>query len=138
MSDFTRKDFNATIAEKARQRTTQQIPGLQMIQAAGAVMAKLTTQSDEWNRYLSYLQGQIDKTRERVAAARLKQDDPALWDVAKRNKLKADILQGEAMIAALEWAMALPKALVDGGAEATEFLNKLERENGETTGKTDS
>ena len=135
---YDRKDFQATLAEKAKKRQGDHLPAVRALQAAGVIMAKLTTGSEEWNRYLSYLQGQIDKTRERVAAARLKQDDPALWDVAKRNKLKADILQGEAMIAALEWAMALPKALVDGGAEATEFLNKLERENGETTGKTDS
>ena len=37
------------------------------------------------------------------------------------------------MIAAWEWAMELPRALVDGGAEATEFLNKLDRENGQGT-----
>ena len=30
------------------------------------------------------------------------------------------------------------KALIDGGAEAQEFLNKLDRENDKTAGQTDS
>ena len=126
---YERQDFKAKLAEKAAGRRNDTIPAARALQAAGVVMAKLTTGSDEWNRYLSYVQGQINKTREQVAVARAKQDDPGLWDIAQRNKLKADILQGEAMIAAWEWAMALPKALVDGGAEATEFLNKLDLEN---------
>src|SRR5687768_2602712 len=107
---YDRTDFNAKLAEKARKRDASAIPAYRAIQAAGVIMAKVTTNSDEWNRYLSILQGQIDKTRERLLAARAKQDDPALWDIAERNKLKADILQAEAMIAAWELAMQLPKA----------------------------
>ena len=96
---------------------------------AQSFMAKLTTGSEEWNRYLSYLQGQIETTRGRKADALSKMADPAVWDTQVLTKLKSDILQADAMIAAWEWAMELPKALADGGAEATEFLNKLEREN---------
>ncbi len=135
---YDRKDFTAILAEKAKHRRDSSLPAVRALQAAGVIMARLTTGSDDWNRYLSYLQGQIDKTRERVAAARAKQDDPALWDVAERNKLKADILRGEAMIDAWNYAMLLPKALVDGGEEATESLNKLDNENDQTPKPADS
>ena len=126
---YDRAEFKATIAEKARQRQSATLPAMRALQAAGVIMAKLTTSSDEWNRYLSYVQGQIEKTRQRKAVAEARQNDPAIWDIPERNKLKADILQADAMIAAWDWAMELPKALIDGGAEATEFLNKLDREN---------
>ena len=135
---YSRQDFLTAVKDKAHQRQSATLPAMRALQAAGVIMAKLTTSSDDWNRYLSYLQGQIEKTRERMDAAREKQDDPAVWDVAERNKLKADILQAGAMIAAWQWAMELPKALVDGGAEATEFLNKLDRENDKAAGQADS
>lgn len=125
---YSQADFQAKLKEGAAKRHSAAIPAARALQAAGVVMTKLVTGNDDWNRYLSYVQGQIDKTRVQVDAARVKQDDPAIWDIAERNKLKADILQGNAMIAAWEWAMAIPKALVDGGAEATEFLSKLEKE----------
>src|SRR3990167_5681694 len=115
---FDHKDFLATVKSKAASRNAAAIPAMRALQAAGVIMAKLTTGSDEWNRYLSYLQGQIEKTRARQEGAQGKQNDPAIWDIPERNKLKADIIAADAMIAAWEWAMALPKALVDGGAEA--------------------
>ena len=126
---YERAEFKSALAEKAKQRQSATLPAMRALQAAGVIMAKLTTSSDEWNRYLSYVQGQIEKTRQRKAVAEARQNDPSIWDIPERNKLKADIIAADAMISALEWAMELPKALVDGGAEATEFLNKLDREN---------
>lgn len=126
---YDRKAFHDAVAEKASKRQAQALPAMRAAQAAGVIAQKLTTGSDEWNRYLSYLQGQIDKTRKQRDAAQAKLADPAIWDPQALNKLKADMLQADAMIAAWEWAMALPKALVDGGAAATEFLNKLDKEN---------
>jgi len=132
---FGRKEFRDAVAEKARKRRAESLPAIQALQAAGVIMARLTTGSEEWNRYLSYLQGHIERTRARRDVAQTRQNDPTVWDIAERNKLKADILQAEAMIAALQWAMELPKALVDGGAQATEFLNKLDHENDQDTGQ---
>ena len=134
---FDRKQWNDALAAKAKQRQTSALPAMRAMQVAGVIMAKLTTGSEEWNRYLSYLQGQIEKAQERKAVAHSKMADPSVWEPYQLNKLKADILQADAMIAAWQWAMELPKALVDGGAEATEFLNKLDREN-ETTGQPQS
>ena len=126
---YERKDFKERLAEKAAARRNDTIPAARALQPAGVIMAKLTTGSDEWNRYLSYVQGQINKTRDQRAAAQQKMADPTVWEPYQLTKLKSDIIQADAMISAWEWAMALPKALVDGGAEATEFLNKLDREN---------
>jgi len=125
---YDRAEFKATLADKAKQRQNATLPAMRALQVAGVIMAKLTTGSEEWNRYLSYLQGQIEKTRARKADAQAKMADPTVWDTQALTKLKSDILQADAMIAAWEWAMELPKALVDGGAEATEFLNKLDKE----------
>ena len=125
---YDRAEFKATLADKAKQRQNATLPAMRALQVAGVIMAKLTTGSEEWNRYLSYLQGQIEKTRSRKADAQAKMADPTVWDTQALTKLKSDIIQADAMIAAWEWAMELPKALVDGGAEATEFLNKLDKE----------
>ena len=124
------KDFRAQVEAKAKKRQSTALPAMRALQAAGVIMAKLTTGSDEWNRYLSYLQGKIDQTRDRREVALKKMSDAAVWDPQQLTKLKSDILQADAMIAAWEWAMLIPKALVDGGAEATEFLAKMEGENG--------
>lgn len=126
---YDKGEFLAKVKEKAEQRQSQMIPAVRALQAVGVIMAKVTTGSDDWNRYLSFLQGQIDKTRGRRDAAQAKLNDPAIWDGQQMTKLKSDILQADAMIAAWEFAMQLPKALIDGGEEATEFLNKLGREN---------
>ena len=125
---YEKKDFLDAVREKAQKRQFESVPAMRVLQAASVVMEKLTTRSDEWNRFLSYIQGQIEKTRQRKAVAETRQNDPAIWDIPERNKLKADIIAADAMISALEWAMELPKALIDGGAEATEFLNKLDKE----------
>lgn len=126
MSDYDRKAFADRVADKAKRRDAAQLPAFRALQAVGAVMAKLTTTSDEWNRYLQLLQGQIDKTRVVREAAQEKMSDPAIWDPQHLAKLKSDIREADAMIAAWELAMRLPKALIEGGAEATELLNKLE------------
>jgi len=126
---YDRKDFLEAVKEKAHKRRVDALPSVMALQAAGVIMARLTTGSAEWNRYLSYLQGQIDKTRVQKENAHTKLADPAIWEPYQLNKLKADIIASDAMITALQWAMELPKALVDGGTEATEFLNKLDREN---------
>ena len=130
---YDRADFKTLLADRAKRRQSDSIPAIRALQAAGVIAAKLTTGSDEWNRYLSYVQGRINQIRERKAIAQAQQNDPALWDAAELNKLKADILRADAMIEGLEWAMLIPKALVDGGAEATEYLNKLDKENADNS-----
>ena len=135
---YDRADFKAQVAQKAMQRQSSALPAMRALQVAGVIAAKLTTGSEEWNRYLSYLQGQIEKAQERKGVAHSKMADPSIWEPYQLNKLKADILQADAMIAAWQWAMELPKALVDGAKEAEQFLNKLDRENDKAPAKADS
>lgn len=126
MSDYDRKTFTDRIAAKAKQQNAAQIPAFRALQTVGAVMANLITNDDKWNRYLQLLQGQIDKTRAQKEAAQSRMNDPAIWDPQHLAKLKSDIREADAMIAAWELAMQLPKALIEGGQEATELLNKME------------
>lgn len=133
---YDRKDHSARIEAKARERQQQVLPAYRVVQAAGVVMAQVTT-SEPWNRYLTYLQGQIEKTRGAKEGALAKLAAPDIWEAKDLSKLKGDIIRADAMIEALQWAMALPKALIDGGMEATEFLNKLEKPN-ESTGQPES
>ena len=126
---YDRKDFLATLEKKSKAKEQQMAPAIRALQVVGSVMSTLTTQSGEWNRYLTFLQGQIDKTRALRQQAQEKLADPSIWEPYQMNKLKSDIIKADGMIAAWEFAMRLPKALVDGGAEATEFLLKLDNEN---------
>ena len=129
---FDRKEFLDTLAEKANQRKANSAPAMRVLAAASVVMEKLITKSEEWNRFLSYIQGQIEKTRAQKESAHQKLADPSIWEPYQLNKLKSDLIAADAMITALEWVMQLPKALIDGGADAQEFLNKLDRENDKT------
>lgn len=132
---YDRQQFLDTVKAKAQTRQRGVESAYRVVQAAGQVMAHLT-QSDDWNRFLGYLQGQVNRTREAKEAAQRKLADPAIWDAKDLTKLKSDILIADGMIAAYELAMKLPAALIEGGAEATEFLNKLERKDeAETPGQ---
>ena len=131
---FERKEFLDSVAEKMKQRGATSIPALRALQAVGVVMAKLTTHSEEWNRYLSHLQGWVERTREAKAAAHARLADPAVWEPHQLAKLKSDILQADARIEAWELAMQLPKLLTEGGEQAQALINELDRDHDKTTG----
>jgi len=79
---------------------------------AAAVAYRNLTGSAEWDRYLGVLQGRVEELGGELRA----QQDAILsvrtggYEELVRLKLAVALLQGE--LAALEWAMALPKTVI--------------------------
>ena len=119
---------------KQEDRARQMIPLLRVIEAAAPVMQSVMTTSDHWNRYLTFLQGFVEKTKARKLAAELRLADPAVWDPESLMKLKGDILAAGAMIEAWEVAIQLPRAIIDGGAEAEKMIKEFEEKHDQAAG----
>lgn len=134
---FDRKDFAEAQAKRHDRETRSQLPAFRLISSAAPVMNRLMTESDAWNRFLTILQGQVERI------TRLRDDvhqqilNPALWNDEAMRKLKADALQADAMLESLQFVMELPKALQDDGAKAQEIVAKFEAKD-ESAGQSQS
>lgn len=133
---FDREEFRATLAKKAQERQNGMLPVYRMVQAAGVVMGRLMTGSGDWNRYLQILQGQIERTEAAKVLAQTKMADPSIWDARELNKLKSDLIQADAMIAAWRLAMELPTAIIAGSEYAQELIGAFEKEHGHPVSET--
>lgn len=123
---FDRKDFLATITERAQERNTIMMPALRQLQAVSPVMQTLLTGSDAWDRYLTYLQGYIEQAGEAKARAQSKITAPEAADPLVLAKLRVDILTADAMADAWKVAINLPHVLINGATEASKTISQFE------------
>lgn len=123
---FDRSDFEARLKEKATERQSAQIPALQIVRAAGMIAERIQT-TDEWNRFLSYVQGFRDKAQFAADTARVRQNDPAVWDQAMLAKLKSEVIAMDAQIQAFDLVLGLPKLLSEAGKDAAVDIEKYEK-----------
>ena len=119
---------------KQEERARQMMPLLRLIEGAAPVMQAVLTTSEHWNRYLTFLQGYVERTKARKMAAEFRLADPAVWDPQALMKLKGDILAASAMIEAWEVAIQLPRAIIDGGAEAEKMIKEFEEKYDQAAG----
>jgi hypothetical protein len=120
---FDRKDFAQSTKTHQIKRAEEMMPVARLIAGAVPVMTDLT-QNESWNRYLTILQGFIERWTQARETARNKLSDPAIWLAEDLIKLKSDILVAQATIDALQTAMQLPKLILDGGTSAEDFIIK--------------
>lgn len=125
---YDRDQLHATLKAKAAERQSAAIPALQVVRAAGMIAAHVQT-TDEWNRFLSYVQGFRDKAQGAADAARVKQNDPAVWESAELAKLKSQVIEADAQIRAFDLVIGLPKFLTEAGRDAAVDIEKYERAN---------
>ncbi len=127
---YDRDEFIAGIAARRKETVSAQMPLLRQMAAVAPVLERLQTGGD-WDRYLQFLAGLIEKAETRKAAAQQTDADPTVWDPQQRTKLKCDILVADAYIAAWRIAMELPKALIEGGEKAMQAIAEFEKKNGQ-------
>lgn len=125
---YDKAEFLASVRNRAQTRADN-MPFLRAAAAVAPVMEKLTTHSEHWDRYLSYLAGFIKQAEAFKANAQAKLGDPNTWQPDLLMKLKSDILVAESAIQAWMSAMELPKALIAGGEEAVQIITRFEDKN---------
>lgn len=127
---YDKREFLDAVKLKSQQRTLDSMPFLRAAAAVAPVMETLVTNSEHWDRYLSYLAGFIKQAESFKAGAQMKLSDPAVWSPDVLMKLKSDILVADSAIQAWISAMELPKALIQGGEEAVNSISRFEEANG--------
>jgi hypothetical protein len=131
---FDRSDFAAKVSSLTDTRIKAQMPVLDVITRAAVVMDSMMTSSEAWNRYLEILQGfgeRVTLARDRAQSALA---DPSIWSAPDLHKLKADVLCCNAQIDLLAYVMALPKAIIAGGAEVETIKRQFEEKHAESAG----
>jgi len=132
-----RKDHVASLQALHQRKQAAWEPVARLVQGAAVVMDGL--QRDEnWGRYATYLQGVMDRfaVQRKIALERLASAD--VIDGNEIRKLKSDIVIADTTIATLKFCLELPPAIVKGGEEAREFIQKFEAKNEHATGQPQS
>ncbi len=130
---FDRSEFAATVAEKQHERNAQMLPMARILTGAAPIMERVT-KSEDWNRYLTFLQGFLERLTKQKDIATAKLADPAVWNTEDLLKLKSDILIAQTGMDWLNLAISLPKAIMEGADNATTLIAQFEAKN-EAAGK---
>lgn len=120
-----REDFAALAAEKKHERQGEMLPMARIVASAAPIMDRVT-KSDDWNRYLTFLQGFLVRLSAQREVAVAKLASPAVWDTESLLKLKSDVLQAQAGIDWLSLAIALPKAIMEDAGGANSLIAEFE------------
>lgn len=122
---YERAEFAALQADKRHEREAQMLPMARVLAGAAPLMDRMT-RSDDWNRYLSYLQGYLERLTAQKGLAAAKLADPAQWNTENLLKLKSDILIAQAGLDWLNLAISLPKAIMEGAEKAESLIADFE------------
>ena len=122
---FDREDFDRQIKEQTTKKAETRKPLLHQLIAVAPMMEALT-QSDDWNRYLSYLQARIEISRKAKDAADQILHDPQV--TGHEDLLRAKIAYSMALAheKAFTEALEIPKQIIESGKSAEELLGKLD------------
>lgn len=132
---YDRSEFAASVTDLRDKRLQAQLPLIALLQRAAPVMLDMQTSSGSWNHFLTILQGFGERVTAARDAAQIRLCAPDLWDDGALRKLKADVLACNAQIDLLAYVMAIPKALIDGGHDASEIIAKFEAKHAESAGQ---
>ncbi len=122
---FNRDEVERFVKDKHREKRESFVPVARLLQGAAPVMDKLV-RSPEWERYVTSLQGVIERYRAQREAALKKLTDPIITEDKDIRKLRQDIFIADVTMDTLRFAIELPAAILQGSEAATDFVSKFE------------
>jgi hypothetical protein len=125
---YERADVDDLIKAKYRARQSAILPMARLITGAAPVMDNLT-RSAEWERYVTYLQGMIDRYKAQRELALKKLADPSITEDREVRKLRQGIFIADVTIDTMTFAIGLPAMILKGGEEASKFVTDFEAKN---------
>ena len=123
-----RKDVVQSFEKRHAEAGARILPIARLIQGA-AVVADGLVRSPEWDRYCTILQGVQEQYAKRKVAVQQKLGDPSVVKDEDVRKLRQDIFICDVNIDTLKFAIELPAAILQGGEEATKFVEAFEKKN---------
>jgi hypothetical protein len=118
-----REDFEK-VSEMTRMPAKDDTSRLRAIQQQ-AVHADQLTGDPSWDKYLSYVQAQIDQAKKNRADFMGRLASPQMVNADQISLVRNSIIRLDQMIATLEWAIALPNQIKRLGEVAKEHLDSL-------------
>jgi hypothetical protein len=122
---YDRSDHLAVVRDRQHEKAREIMPLVRLVAGASAAMTAVTT-DDNWNRYLSFLQGISDSFTKALESARTKLGSGSLTAEALQ-KLNCDAMVAKATIDAFRLAIDLPRAIMEGKGEADRLVKEFER-----------
>lgn len=121
---FQRDEFHELMEKQGKERVNGQRTNLEMIRQA-ALKGEVLTGDQHWDTFLTYIQAAIEKTESVRDAYRMNLEASALVDANEIMAIRVGLLEANAMIAAWNAVLQLPKDLREQGGEAEKLLDRL-------------
>jgi hypothetical protein len=128
---FERGQVESLLKGKHREMQQSFVPVARLLQGAAPVTDKLV-RSSEWDRYVTILQGVIDRYKVQRTTAEKKLADPSITKDEDVRKLRHDIFIADVTMDTLRFAIELPAAILQGSDEATRFATEFETKNADS------
>lgn len=131
-----RKDTADLFQKRHGERQQALLPMARLLAGAAPVMDGLQ-RTTEWERYVTILQGMLERYQAGKKAAQDKLGDPSIVNDDEVRKLRQGIFIADVSMDTLKFAIELPAAILKGGEEANQFIKDFEKKN-EPTGPAQS
>ena len=119
-----RSEWRERIKNRVAEREADRLSGFMGLAHAAPPMEVLTT-SENWNKYLEYLQGQVEETKENLTKYQDILLNPNTLDYADILYAKTFYLRLQERLHTLEFVMQIPKHLIESGKIAKEQVGNL-------------
>ena len=124
---YAREEYLDSLKNKGDEASSN-LHVLRQIQASAPSM-KVLTNSIEWDKYISYLQTELEQVTQLHEKAVEKISSEHVWETEQLFKLKSSILVAKAIIDTLNFCMNLPKAIIEDSLGVNEMIKKFEEFN---------
>jgi len=106
---FSKSDYEKLVKKKPK----AEVVSMETLRAAPQM--ELLTNSEEWDKYLSYIQPLLEKAKLDKENITQKLLSPLLFDAEKMAQLKSEIIRMTERIEVLEVIMTFPKQIIEYG-----------------------
>ncbi len=119
---YSKQAWDSLLKEKKEKKD---LPKTDHFSVRAAADAQVLTGSQEWNQYLTYLQGLLETSNDQIAGLKEKLLSPDLFDHQQIIKLKSQLIRFEERSEVLRFTMSLPKDIIEHGKVARKKLKEL-------------
>jgi hypothetical protein len=106
---YSKFDYEKLISKQKK----PEVVNLEAVRAAPQM--EVLTNSEEWNKYLSYVQPILESAKEQKTSITQQLLNPTLFDAEKMAQLKSEIIRMTERIEVIETLMTFPKQIIEYG-----------------------
>lgn len=122
MTDFDRKDYEAHLQDRLRERRKEREPELRRAVQAATAMEQMTG-SPEWDYFLSRVEALRQEAEEERKRALEHLEDPSIVSDESIRKARVTGAMARAAIVALDKVLEIPKQALEDGKRAKRVLD---------------